>query len=299
MRDFLLDLELCHEILSGDLSDSQLQHDVGELIDDEDPLIDDAYEDLRHLTNNRHKVVQRFGERGTRTWERALRMTIQSHILATTRLSLRDVYSFLHGSGDIPDSFHSESKEVEHLKASSRRMSAAFAEMAAGLPFRIKLAHLPTRHGESREFQRRLRSSIRQFKNKYSVFSPLYFPIRLSVIYRPPNNATSIPQDLDNLMIPIVKVVTSELAPPISYLTHDGFDDSDRSSLPNQITKYLAGIPKSIYRSLSGFDIVKVSNTTGEQGGYVSLALTGGFRSGGTLWQRIDALLDKWEPEDS
>jgi len=291
LRDFLLDLKLCRHVMVERTLDNSTLRDLGEDTDYDDLGIDDARHDLRHLLKNRDKTVERFGEKLFRTLERSYRMQLQEDLLKIGRLSLHDVFTFFHGSGQIPEYDYSPHNQITLLKEVEKKVSAQLSESLSRLPIRIRLSKIPVRKGDTERFKQELIGSIRTFKAKAAVLTPLLYPIRLEVVFKQPKASEGFSKDLDNVMRSIVTVFTSEFKPPMSFFSNTDISELDDSPISDSIKEYIRAIPKSIQYSLSGFDIFKVNRKDSEDEGFLSIGITGGIRMAHSIWKRIDRII--------
>jgi hypothetical protein len=295
-KDFLLDLKLCRSILEEGSVDSSTLRRLGEAIDDDDFDTDFARRELGRIRRNRDQFITQFGAELYRSLEHNYRMQLQEDFLKTSRLSLNDIYSFYHASGQIPEYEYPSFPELRKLKESNRHLSQQMAQWLSRMPIRISLAKIPIQEGDSAMFTAELQESVSAYKAKAKILTPLLYPIRLEVIFKPPQTTGIFSKDLDNIMRQIVPVFTAEFRPPFSYQAHVDEDGSDNLDMTDSAMLQSSAIPHSLRTSVSGFDVFKVNRVNDDKDkGSISIGITGGIIMAESIWSRMDNLIDEWK----
>lgn len=295
-RDFLQDLDLVNEIISGCYFNKYGCHDLEEHIAEiqgrsEDNYFNGSIESLRDLIKDKDLIISAIGEKSYEAMLISYRMLAQEQVLKGLKLGIKDLYLFY-----MP--LITEQKFGRELNPPDNeldRIPEVTSDWVANSPIRIQLPNAPLVKGDSDKFKQKVRESIEIFHREHSILIPLHIPVNLNILYKPPKEPEKDYNDLDNIMRKIVPVFNEIFEPPSTYLSHTDLDNIKDKRLYEDLKKSQDRVPKSIRTSISGYDIFKMPrDEEDESDGY----LTASF-SNGTLFQDsprcvINRIVEKW-----
>ncbi len=81
----------------------------------------------------------------------------------------------------------------------------------------IKISKIPTKEGDSKEFESALKEELEKFKQSVKIMDALQLPIGLKFLYFPPNRRHT--KDIDNIVLKTIPKIIDILHPPIRRQT--------------------------------------------------------------------------------
>ncbi|EFK08855.1 conserved hypothetical protein [delta proteobacterium NaphS2] len=295
-RDFLQDLDLVSDIISGDYSYEAGCHDLEEQIFEihgrsENDYFDDSIESLRDFIQNKDLFISAVGEKAYEAMLLSHRMSAQEQLLKGLNLGISDLYSFY-----MP--LIMEQKFGRKLTPSDKELEkipGVTSDWIANSPIRIQLPNAPLVKGESDKFKQKVRESLEIFHREHPIFIPLHIPVNLNILYKPPKEPEKDYNDLDNIMRRIVPVFNEIFEPPSTYVSHINLDDIRDKRLYESLKKSQDRVPKSIRTSISGYDIFKMPrDQEDESDGFLTASFTSGTVSHSSPRYVMDRIVEKW-----
>jgi len=247
----------------------------------------EAYEhycDLRDR-NSAWSIIE--DENAYKMFLRKAQTDVQKYQLRNYRIQLTEIYHLYRASGLAkPYREYNNSLLEERLRKYSVDMSKIFEKF----PIRIKLPGIPKKNGETKIFKEAVRKMMQHFYEKNPILVPLYIPIGLEGIFKPPKTSESFSKDLDNIMRLILPIFHEVFKPPVTT-----FANEDDIEMP-LIKELVQGIPKSVRNSVARYDIMEVSRHEGDgEDGYINLGIYGDLATGHfSIWDRVDGVIEKW-----
>ena len=301
LRYFLEDLKLANDILDGKYNDYfsyiSLMQDIKEFYGTRnlDDVHDDTVLDYKQWVKNRSKYIGLFGEKTYEKMIQLYKMQLQEYFFKTCRLYIKDVYLLYRLAGLISNS-RFERLGLEQFEEWARNQSDSLSKWITHSPLKIKLPHTPITVGDTKRFKVAIQKKLNDYKKKYEILQPLYNPIALEVIYKPPLASDGFYKDLDNIMRLILPIFNNEFKPPPSFLSLCNTDDIPDEDMIAGIKRRSQLLPKSIKHSVIKYEIFEIPrhrNDTEE--GFISIGITGGLSCLDTLWCRMDKIIEKWK----
>lgn len=263
-RDFLQDLDLANDILSGDYSHKtgcyDLEEQLAEIQGERHPYgEDDSLEELRDFVRDRETFVRAFGERAYKSMVLSYRISAQEYLLRGLGLSVSALSLFympLIMEQKFGRKITPSNKELE-------RIPGITSEWIANSPIRIQLPNAPLEDGDTKIFKQEVRESLSAFHREHHIFKPLHIPVNLNILYKPPKQSETDYNDLDNIMRKIVPAFNEIFEPPSTHVSHVNLDGIKDQKVYNSLRRMRERIPKSIRTSVSGYDIWLISQLSG------------------------------------
>jgi len=283
LSDFFEDLELYHDVTTGNLgqqdmfSENEEQRERRSAISDYD----------RHLAG-KESFVAHFGRTTFDKWELMLRRDAQEAALTSRRLEPRTITALLrpryHHLRDDPGM-------SSVLQSTSRMILAVYEHPLVSMDFGPRAVE----KGQSKEFKERVRRSLLDAKERLPLLYPLLVPCRVTALYLAPRRASKI--DLDNLMrkaiIPAVHEILQPPAPPADFLLN--LDTPRKNPRLAQVLERYKRAPKF---HITGYQICCLPRAKADpENGNVRLILHSGSARD-TTWQSLDSALTEWEESD-
>lgn len=286
-RHFVDNLKLAHDILSGRYNDFINRFDFEREMEDinrycEDHNFSEVIEEFRRHEEEKEIFLKHFSTRAYNSMHFMKKMQAQEALLSMSKLSIDDLYSVFSASEIF-------TKNNVHL--------IEIAEIVAGWvtdsPIRMQLPSLPTEEGQRNQFKEQIREGMRAFKTHYDILEPLYIPVILEAIYKPPVTSEGFYKDLDNIIGDfILPIFHEEFRPPP---THSAILSSVEYADGDPLEGMIRDIPKSVPYSVAGYEIVEIPrHPNDEENGFLVIGLSPGSYASHSLWYRIDEVIEKW-----
>jgi len=294
-RDFLQDLDLVRDIISGDYYKTGCYDLEEQLAEIQGHRYDDDYYDsighLRDFIRDRNKFVSAFGVEAYNAMLLSHRISAQEQLLKGLNLGVSDLHFFY-----IP--LIMKQKFGSKLSPSEKdldRIPDGLSDWIANSPIRIQLPNAPLVDGDTEIFKRQVRKSLETFHQEHPIFKPLHIPVNLNILYKPPKESKTDYNDLDNIMRKIVPVFNEIFEPPSTHVSHVNLDNIRDDRLYNSLKRMQQKVPKSIRTSISGYDIFKMPRGSEDVSeGYLSASFSSGTSSHGSPMFIIDRIIEKW-----
>jgi len=296
LGDFIQDLTLAEDIMSGKYNNYfdnwDLSRDIKES-DDYNENLNEAWHDFRDLERNKNIYIQRFGKKGYDSIVKMNQMQLQASFFNRFRLSVRDVYLLYHASGQIPKSEGMVFPEVNKL---ARNLSSQLAKWIINSPINIKLPRVPIRNGEKQKFKSEVKESLKSYREKYKkILEPLYIPVALEAIYKPPPVSQGFSKDLDNIMMLILPIFHDEFKPPLTFISKMDLKEIPDERIVERMRPLIEALRKSVKYSVSRYEILEIPRHQSDQDdGFIIIGISGVLRTE-SLWKRINEVIDKWQ----
>ncbi len=299
-RYFVDDLNLANDILNGKFDDCSshrnFMRDIREFDDNED--FGDDYADIvldyKLWVINKDMNIQLFGEKTYEKMIQLYRMQIQDNFFNSCKLRIKDVYLLYHSAGLISKS--KNSLGLEQFEEWARAQSNSLSKWITNSPIKIILPQIPITDGETKTFKVAVKNELNKYKKKYEILQPLYNPVALEVIYKPPIASKGFYKDLDNIMRLILPIFNDEFKPPPSFLSLCNTEDIQDHDMITRIQRRSQLLPKSIKYSVIKYDIFEIPRYKNDfEEGFISIGITGGINCLDTFWDRINNVIRKWE----
>ncbi|MBW1677721.1 MAG: hypothetical protein JRJ79_14240 [Deltaproteobacteria bacterium] len=285
-RHFIDNLKLAYEILSGRYNDSIDRYEFERELEEfnryrEDHSFSDAIEDLRRHEADKERFVEHFGIKAYNSMHIMDKMHAQESLLSMSKLSVDDLYNVFNTSEIFQNNVH------------LRGISEIVAGWVTDSPIRMQLPSLPTEEGQRNQYKEHIREYMRGFQTHYDILQPLYIPVIIEVIYKPPIASEGFYKDLDNIIRDfILPIFHEEFRPPPTHgsvFTSVEYEDGD------PLEGMIRDIPKSVPYSVAGYEIVEIPrHPDDEEDGFLVVGLSPGSFASHSLWYRIDDIIEKW-----
>ncbi len=291
------DLKLASDILSGEYADFYNCSDFQEKIKKIDGYYRDinresSLDNLRNLIKDKDKYLRVFSEGAYQAMVKMERMSIQESILSNMRLKVSDLYLLYQSS-----TFTQSTKSNISPKSGDWicNVSSSLSEWVARSPIRIQLPSIPIREGDTNLFKDKVKKSLKKFLKEHKIYEPLYVPVNLEVIYKPPLASHNFFKDLDNIMCLILPIFSDVYKPPPTRISTINLNDIKDMRLFTSLKKMIDAFPKSVKHSVSGYDIFEIPRDSQDKGdGFITIGLSGGLSATNSHWNRIDQIIDEW-----
>ena len=295
-RDFLKDLDLVGEIISGEYSDYIKCYDFEDLMAEiqgrrRDDYDDDSLESQRDFIYDRETFVQALGEEAYNAMLLSHRISAQEHLLRGLDLSVRDLHLFY-----MPLIMEQKyGRQIPSSKQGLDEIPYVTSKWIANSPIRIQLPNVPLKKGDTEVFKQEVRSSLDAFHRGHPIFKPLHIPVNLNVLYKPPKAFGNFFNDLDNMMRMIVPAFNEIFEPPSTHVSHVNLDGIKDPELYKSLKRMQERIPRSVRTSICGYDIYKMPRSSGDDAqGYLTASFSSGTSSISSPVFIIDSIIDKW-----
>ena len=285
-RSFLDDLKLANDILNENKLDSSFLNDIGEVDDKID--FNDNFDKYIRWVEDKETNIRLLGEDLYNLKVKFNKMKIQEEFFNSCRLKIKDIYYLYYSVGIITDRKFTILR-LEQLEELFRDQLNSISKWITNSPIKIKLPRIPITEGETRTFKDIVRERLRTYKDKYKILEPLYTPIALEVIYKPPIFSNGFYKDLDNIMRLIIPIFNETFNPPPSYLSVYDFEERDMTQ----------ELPKSVKYSVMKYEIFEIPRSEDDtEDGFISMGITGGLSCFNSMWDRINKIIREWERQD-
>jgi len=284
-RDFLQNLDLANDILSGDSENIWKEQHI------EHQNSHDAFGDLEKFIKKKNEFIEAVGEEAYQSLLLSYRMAAQEDLLSGFSLGLRDLYFFYmplimiqkFGKNHL-SSNRNDSLIPDHISKS-----------IVNSPIRIQLPNIPTRKNEKILFKKRIQSSLNDFYQKHPIFRPLHIPVHLNILYKPPKASKHFFKDLDNILRMIVPIFNDIFEPPSTYGSIVKVDRIKYPRLYNSFKKLEDDVPKSIRTSISGYDIFQMPRYLDDiSEGYLTASFSCSISNNRSLMSKSGDLIEEW-----
>ena len=295
-RNFLQDLDLASDILSGDYSDylkcydfeEQLAEIQGRGPNDDD---NDSIESLKKFIHNKEEFVSAVGEKAYNAMLQSYRVQEQEQLLKGLSLSVSNL-SLFYMPLIMEQKF---GRKLSPTKKELEKIPGITSEWIANSPIRIQLPNAPLEDGDTKIFRQEVRASLEAFHQEHPIFKPLHIPVNLNILYKPPKKSKTDYNDLDNIMRKIVPAFNEIFEPPSTHVSHVNLDTIRDDRLYRSLKKMQEKIPKSIRTSISGYDIFKMPREPKDDSeGYLSASFSSGTSLHSSPMFIIDRIIEKW-----
>lgn len=285
-RCFAENLNLAHDILSGRYDDSLNRYDFEREIEEinsahRDYDFSEAMRELRKLEEGKRDFIRLFSEKVYNSRHLMDIMRAQESLLAMSKLSVDDLYNIYNTSKVFQENFH------------LRELAKIVSEWVTASPIRMQLPSLPTKEDEKKPFKEEIRKCLIEFKSHYDILEPLYIPVVLEVIYKPPVASEGFYKDLDNIIREfILPIFHEEFKPPPTHASiFDTIEINDDKALKEMIER----IPKSVPYSVAGYELVEMPrHPEDKEDGLLVVGISPGSFVSHSLWYRIDEVIERW-----
>lgn len=280
--NFLQDITLAEDILRGNYGEppDSINEDV------QDDNINNDYYDI---LENKDKYIRNLGQK---TYDSMLLMAkhfSQKQFLENCKLRIMDIYLLYASVGRIKH--YGNSADVKEL---FRKMSESLAHWIPNIPIRMKLPRIPINNHETKEYRKLIYEAFVAYKQKFKLLDPLYIPVALEVIYKPPLKSINFIKDLDNIMRDFIIPIFHDIyKPPPTFMHAIDLTKIHNNDLKGKYALFLKDFPKSVPYSVSRYEIFKIDrHENDEDDGFLCIGITHGSYS---LWNRVDKAINEWQ----
>lgn len=285
--NFLENLKLAEDILSGSYNHSfdriEFEREIngiGSLY--ERPSFSETMDELGALERDKKRYIGQFGKKAYESMHLMHKMEAQEKLLNMSKLKIQELYNVFNASGIF--------KEKPLIK----KLAEVMARWVTASPIRMELPPLPTQDNQKEAYKNLIKQNMETFRNQFNILKPLYIPVIMQVIYKPPITSHDFYKDLDNILRDfLLPAFHKEFEPPpthVSILRDSIYPIDDR--LKEMINK----IPKSIQHSVAGYEIIEIPRQLeDEEDGFLVIAISSGSSLISSLWHEIDKIIDTWE----
>ncbi len=295
-NNFLQDLDLASDIISGDYSDYLECYDFEEQLAEIQGLrryddYDDSIESLGDFIRDKEKFVSVVGEKAYNAILLSYRISAQEQLLKGLSLGVSDLNLFY-----MPLIMEQKfGRKLSPSKKELEKIPGITSEWIANSPIRIPLPNAPLEDGDTKIFKQEVRTSLAAFHQEHPIFKPLHIPVNLNILYKPPKESKTDYNDLDNIMRKIVPAFNEIFEPPSTYVSHVNLDSIRDDKLYRSLKRMQEKIPKSIRTSISGYDIFKMPREPEDDSeGYLTASFSSGTSSLSSPMFIIDRIIEKW-----
>lgn len=295
-RNFLQDLDLASHIISGDYSDYLECYNFEEKLaeiqgrrryDD----YDDSIESLGDFIRDKEKFVSVVGEKAYNAMLLSHRISAQEQLFKGLSLGVSDL-SLFYMPLIMDQKF---GRKLSPSKKKLEKIPGITSEWIANSPIRIQLPNAPLEDGDTKTFKQEVRASLAAFHQEHPIFKPLHIPVNLNILYKPPKESKTDYNDLDNIVRKIVPAFNEIFKPPSTHVSPVNLDTIRDDRLYRSLKKMQEKIPKSIMKSISGYDIFKMPREPEDDSeGYLTASFSSGTLSLSSPMFIIDRIIEKW-----
>ena len=284
------DLRFSYSIVTHSQRNKELLRMAGESPDDYDTPMEELRRFQRHITatekTHGKEVVDRL-----LTWytkeaqEYALRSISLSLGVLESLIAPKSKYAYLKG--------FTHSKVLKDIQASNYKVGQGLANAILKSKIRMQVLAIPVKSGDGKQFRAEIKKQMKDFRLKVPLFSKLYSPVGLEVLFVPPAGEVSVVRDMDNVMRKIVPSFHEEFSPPISSM-----HTTDLMSLPadmrDRYRQWMSVFPKGLKSQVLNYEIFRVAaDRSLETRGQVSIGLCEGqFKR--NLLDKTQDIVEKW-----
>ncbi len=294
LSNFRSDLELVDRIKKNDFekdndnfrsSSRGFSHfNMNEFDDDEDDYFDNPITQLRQLERNRTSNIKVFGRETYEIQRDYLIKEVQKRYLKISELKIDQLLMLFSAFLNKREYYRFSNLFVDLNKRNRHLIIPP--------PFTIDLTHAPSQKGEKSIFKSGVKKTLNSFKNKYPILFPLRNQISVTVLHVPPRNQSI---DLDNLARYIIPFVNSVIMPPSTFLNTIDITRMKDCDIKKRFLQDMKKIPKIPKYSITNYQFIELPRFDGDPNeGYVLLIFEDGFVHG-SLWRKIDDIIEKWE----
>lgn len=285
-QHFVDNLKLAYDILSGRYNDLINRFDFEREMEQinryrEDHDFSEAIEAFKRHEEEKEIFLKHFSKKAYNSMHFMNKMRVQEALLSMSKLSVDDLYNVFNTSEIFQNNVH------------IREIGEIVAGWVTDSPIRMQLPNLPTEEGQRNQYKEQIREGMRGFRTHYDILEPLYIPVIIEVIYKPPIASEGFYKDLDNIIRDfILPIFHDEFRPPPTHgaiLSSVEYEDGD------PLEGMIRDIPKSVPYSVAGYEIVEIPrNPNDEEDGFLVVGLSPGSYASHSLWYRIDEVIEKW-----
>ncbi len=286
LNDFLSDLDLAAHALS--------ELDTCCYRDDEMRALDSPWTvgELRRYERHLRAIF------GDERYTLMLNMELgdaQHDLLRHAAISVRELAHLFGVFGLAPD--------LKQLHVGA--LSEQAVSMACSNPFRIPLAELPQRAGDSIAYKKHVAERLRALRDHYvSLFDPLRIPVALQVVVKPPPASQRRGKhDLDNVVRDYIVPAVLELFEPPSSFAQVVDPSGMHMHAPAFYHPMLSHMPKSTPSASVGvtrYEAYRVPRDGQDTSpGFVCVAVVPDVALGSGLLSRVDRPIIEWEDQVS
>jgi Holliday junction resolvase RusA-like endonuclease len=294
-RNFLMDLDLASDIISGVYSEYMECYDFEEQLSEiqGNRKYDDydSVDRLRQFVRDKEEFISVVGEDAYNAMLPLYKFSAQEHLLKGLELGVNDLILFYRPLIMKQKFAHKQLPSKNELEKIPQRTS----DWIANSPIRIKLPNAPLEHGDTKIFKQKVRASLAAFHQEHRFFKRLHIPVNLNILYKPPRTSKTDYNDLDNIMRKIVPAFNEIFEPPSTIVSHVKLDSISDGRHYRSLKKMQEKIPKSIRTSISGYDIFKMPREPQDDSeGYLTASFSSGTSSHRSPMLIIDSVIEKW-----
>jgi len=286
-RDFIANFKLAYDILSGDYDDyidlSEFKREIKELnIYSNDHYFSDPIEELRQYEDEKENYLKHLSKQAYNSMHLLKKMEAQEYLLDMSKLSINNLYKIFNTS------------KLFQKNPRIREISKIPAEWVTKSPIRLELPELPTKDGQKKQYREKIRKSMRNSLNHYELLEPLYIPVIIEVIYKPPIDSAGFYKDLDNILGDfIIPIFHDEFRPP--PIQGAIFNSTEYEEDANPMSYERKDVPKSVPYSVAGYEIVEIPrDSIDKEDGFLVVGISPGSYASHSLWHKIDTVIEKW-----
>ena len=277
--NFLQNLELANDIISGKYNDYIDDYDISKKIKEiegkKDEDEDDDYSEYKELIQNKKKYLKSLSEDAYKGLVTMSRMQVQKNFLQMGSLDISGLHYIFNSIGNIYS--HANTPEIDKY---TKETSDYMANLLLKSPIKIQLPRIPVNKGEGNQFKEEVREAMMEYREKYEILTPLMTPVGLEVIHKPPIASEGFHKDLDNIMREfIIPIFHEEFKPPISHLSNANLNSIKDEEMLNNIKKMKSKIPKSIEHSIVKYEIFEIPRAPDDkEDGFISMNISEAHR---------------------
>lgn len=281
-RDFFQDLKLSYNIVTGDYDEFLNTYDLEQKIDEIEGNIEghdfsDAMEKLHELERDKDVYIKMLSRKAYKAMLLMNKIDAQTALLNISKLTVRNLHSVLNTS------------EIFEERSSLRSISEIVADWVTNSPIKMQLPEIPTGKNQKNIYKQKIRNSLKKFKAHFDILYPLYIPVVLEAIYKPPLASKGFYKDLDNIMGWVIPIFHDVFKPPPSHLSMIDPDNVENGDLKKKIKN----LPKSVKYSVSGFEIIEIPRHQNDKSrGYVVIGISPGSFASSSIWGRINKIIE-------
>lgn len=300
LKNFLEDLKLTEEILAGEYDEfdyfdrRDFLEDIKEFEDlNEEPNEDLLWDEHRNLLRNKESYIKNFGQTIYESLIKLDRKQLQENFLKKCRLGVRNLYTLYRAAGEVSkfeNLFNSDMQEW------SQNLTRDLVQWIVDSPVKIQLSRVPIKEGETQKFKDQIKDSLKKYKERFPILNPLYIPVSLEVIYKPPPVSAGFFKDLDNIMREhILPIFNEEFKPPPTFISTIELDKISDKTLREKFQQKIDGLPKSVKYSVTGYEIIEIPRHQKDRdNGFINIGITTSlFRSSSNL-KNVNSIIEKW-----
>jgi hypothetical protein len=282
IRNFFEDLRLSYYIMTGDFDEFIDRCDLEEKINEiegsrEGRDFSRTMEKLHETERDKDAYIKMLGEKAYNAMLLMDKLDAQKALLNMSKLTVRDIHSVLNTSG------------IFEKSSALREISEIAADWVTNTPIKMQFPDIPTENNQTSIYKHKILTSLKKFKKQFSILYPLYTPVILEAIYKPPLASKSFYKDLDNIMGWFVPIFHDIFKPPPSHLSLIDPENIKDDDLKIKIQR----LPKSVKYSVSGFEIIEIPrHQEDKSSGYVVIGIAPGSYASSSIRNRISKIIE-------